>query len=346
MKLWDRFAGLPLTVDSVALEPREVRVASGWTRMTTTVRLEGGGAVGRGEDVTYEAPDQRAFQERPLPAELAGRFDLGSFSALVGGLDLFEPAPHNPSSRYYRRWAFESAALDLALRQAGQSLVERLERPAQPMRFVVSMGLGSPPSAERVRAWLAVDPTLELKLDATPDWTDELCDELAATGAVRCVDLKAYYVGTPVDTPVDPGLYARIVRHFDGVIEDAKIDERTRAVLEPAFERLSWDAPIHSVADVEALPIRPRVLNVKPSRLGSLEALCALYEHAERERIELYGGGQFELGVGRGQAQLLAAIFHPQGANDLAPSAFNEGEPRAGLPRSPLPLPDPVPGFR
>ena len=53
-----------------------------------------------------------------------------------------------------------------------------------------------------------------------------------------------------------------------------------------------------------------------------------------------------ELGVGRGQIQLLAALFHGDGPNDVAPSAFNAPDPPAGLPGSPL---DPEPartGFR
>ncbi len=33
----------------------------------------------------------------------------------------------------------------------------------------------------------------------------------------------------------------------------------------------------------------------------------------------LYGGGQTELSVGRGQLQLLAAMFHPDAPNDIAP---------------------------
>jgi hypothetical protein len=50
----------------------------------------------------------------------------------------------------------------------------------------------------------------------------------------------------------------------------------------------------------------------------------------------MYGGGQFELGVGRGQIQALASLFYPDAPNDVAPGAYNEGEPRPGLPRSPL----------
>ena len=37
----------------------------------------------------------------------------------------------------------------------------------------------------------------------------------------------------------------------------------------------------------------------------------------------MYGGGQFELGPGRGQIQLLASIFHPDTPNDVAPGGYN-----------------------
>jgi hypothetical protein len=51
----------------------------------------------------------------------------------------------------------------------------------------------------------------------------------------------------------------------------------------------------------------------------------------------MYGGGQFELGPGRRQIQKIASAFYPDGPNDVAPSAYNEGPPTADLPRSPLP---------
>jgi hypothetical protein len=50
----------------------------------------------------------------------------------------------------------------------------------------------------------------------------------------------------------------------------------------------------------------------------------------------MYGGGQFELGPGRGQIQYLASLFHPDGPNDTAPGGFNAPEPPPGLPTSPL----------
>ncbi len=45
-----------------------------------------------------------------------------------------------------------------------------------------------------------------------------------------------------------------------------------------------------------------------------------------------YGGGQYELGAGRGQIQLLAALFHPDGPNDIAPGGYDALDPEPGLP--------------
>ena len=92
---------------------------------------------------------------------------------------------------------------------------------------------------------------------------------------------------------------------------------------------------IHSVADIEALRWPPRTVNVKPSRFGSVERLFGAYDYCADKGIGAYGGGQFELGVGRDQIQLLAALFHPGTPNDVAPGGFNL-DPSGGLPTSPL----------
>ena len=46
-------ADLPLEVDSYALERLALDVSSGFRRVTTVVRIRGGGVAGLGEDVTY-----------------------------------------------------------------------------------------------------------------------------------------------------------------------------------------------------------------------------------------------------------------------------------------------------
>jgi hypothetical protein len=70
------------------------------------------------------------------------------------------------------------------------------------------------------------------------------------------------------------------------------------------------------------------------------------YDYCDREGIRMYGGGQFELGVGREQAQLLASIFHADGPNDLAPTGWNAVQPTGPLLSSPLQLSPAATGLR
>jgi L-alanine-DL-glutamate epimerase-like enolase superfamily enzyme len=347
MATFDRLADLPLRIDSFALDGLDQQVSSEFVRRTTVVRLHGDGEEGVGEDVTYDGDDQLALQERGGDIPLAGEHTLDSFSHLVAGLNLWPSGPSREDFRDYRTWAFESAALDLALRQAGRSLADALGREPRPVRFVVSMRLPDPPTTERVRRLSGLYPGLRFKLDATSAWSEELMHELASLGVVDAIDLKGRYEGTVVDQPADAELYERVVRIFpDAWIEDPALTPETEEVLAPARDRITWDAPIHSVADIEALPFPPRTVNVKPSRFGSVERLCAAYDYCEERGIGAYGGGQFELGPGRGQIQLLASLFHPDGPNDVAPGRFNRADAGAGLPTSPLdPAPEPR-GFR
>src|SRR5215208_1090386 len=340
-----RLADLPLTVESYALEGLRRRWSAEFVRRTTVVRLFGAGQTGVGEDVTYTPADHEVLQAAGATLPLAGRYTLDSFSRRLEELELFAVQPRRADSREYRRWAFESAALDLALRQSGLSLASALDRRPAPVGFVVSMRLPEPPTAEPVLACLKLYPGLRLKLDATASWTESLVAALAATGAVASVDFKAYYEDLPVDGAVDPELYRRVAEGLpEAWLEDPALTPQTHGVLEPHLSRITWDAPIRSVADIAGLPVRPLCVNVKPSRFGTLRGLLDAYDYLAAEGIGAYGGGQFELGTGRGQIQYLASLFHPDAPNDVAPLGFHEV--RDGLPRSPL-APSPTrSGFR
>jgi hypothetical protein len=337
MSTFEKVADLPLQIDSYALEPLERDVSSAFTRLSTVIRLRGGDHDGVGEDVTYDALDHVALQEAGPIQPLAGSYTLGEFCEHVGALDLFPAPPIRDVSHLYRRWGYESAGLDLALRQGGTSLAAVLGREARPVTFVVSLRLGEPPTIEPVRSRLELYPGLRFKLDPTSDWSDELIAELVETGAVDSVDFKGFYKGTVVDQPADPDLYRRVIEAFpDAWVEDPGITEETRPVLAGYEDRITWDAPIHSIADIEDLPFPPRMVNVKPSRFGGLRSLLDGYDYLAERGIRAYGGGQFELGPGRGQIQYLASLFHPDTPNDVAPVGYNEPSPRPGLPASPL----------
>ncbi len=349
MATYDAVRDLPLEIESYALEGREVAVSSEFTRRTTVIHLEGGGHEGVGEDVTYDGEAQLALQAEGPAFPLAGRHTLDSFSQLLDRLSLFPTEPSMPAFLDYRRWAFESAALDLALRQAGVSLAGAVGREASPVTFVVSLRIENPPSIEPVGTLRERYPALRFKLDPTAEWTEALVAELAALDGIDTLDLKGAYKGTPVDQAGDPDLYRLVAESFPAAwIEDPDLNGRTDPVLEPHRDRITWDAPIHSAADVDALPFAPRTLNFKPSRFGSVQRLFEGYDYCAEHGIAIYGGGQWELGPGRGQIQYLASVFHPDTPNDVAPAAFNihRHDPPSGLPTSPLEPQPSATGFR
>jgi len=349
---WDQLKALPLEIEGYGLEGRELPFSEDFVRYTTLITLRGGGEEGVGEDVVYDGIAHASFQAACGSLPLAGSWTLESFSDLMAGLDTFPDPPVREVSRRYRRWAFESAALDLALRQAGRSLPEQLDRELRPLTYVVSMRLAPPGSTEPETSRRMMDvleryPATRFKLDPTNTWSDALIEELAASGAVDSLDLKGQYKGTPVDVATDPELYRKLCAAFpDAWLEDPDINDETRPILEPHRDRITWDAPIHSVDDVLALEWEPRMVNVKPSRVGSLVELCRAYDFCAERGIGVYGGGQTELDVGRDHIQYLAALLHPDTPNDVAPRGFNQPQIPDGLPQTPLRI-DPAPtGFR
>lgn len=342
-----KIADLPVEIESIEYTPLVRDTSSGFTKITTVVRLRGRGEEGLGEDVTWDQIDHIEFMRHPTPQGLAGGWTLAELSANLGEIDLFPVDPCRPASRLYRRWAFESAALDLGLRQAGLSLAGALARTPQPVRFVSSVRLGEPPSVEPIRARLRSDPTLEFKLDPTLSWTSQLLEEIAEACTVAVIDLKGLYRNAVVEMSPDAALYTRVIDAFpDAWIEDPGFTPETSAVLADHLQRVSWDEPVHAIEDLAALPAHPGALNIKPARFGSLPALFAAYDFCAATGMVAYGGGMFELGPGRGQLQYLASLFHPEGPNDLAPPEYNMAQFDGLLPPCPLPPEAHTTGFR
>jgi len=194
---------------------------------------------------------------------------------------------------------------------------------------------------------VAAYPDLRFKLDAHPAWTSQIVDALVKTHAVDVIDFKGCYGLEVTDEPALLRLYERLIPAFpDALVEDPHPLEPVTALLAGQERRVSYDALIRSAADLATTPLRVRTINVKPTRIGGLRDLFEVYARCAREGRPMYGGGMGELGVGRGQIELLASLFHPDGPNDVAPSAYNEDDPTSELPASPLPPRPDATGFR
>ena len=304
----DRLAELRLDIEAVDVARLERPTAGDGLRRTALIRLRGRGQEGLGEEVT--------FQELDLLTPVAkldvllGVATIADLWARLDEVDLFERPPEHDVARSYRRWAIEAAALDLALRQTDLSLGQVLACKQRPVRFVVS-----PP-----RMHLRRFPGVRLKINAA---------DLEPGLPVDVIDFKG---------EGDSRLVERALDLYPGaLLEDPPV------VVSGA--RVSWDIGIRSAGDLDRLSARPAAINIKPARLGGMAALLELYEACAREDVAVYGGGQHELGAGRVQIQQLAALFHPEAPNDVAPSGYNNAEPASELPASPLNVP-PRPGFR
>ena len=353
MSHYETLAQLPLRVEGYDLEANDREYSPQFTRGSTLVNLRGEGQTGIGEDVVYDVLDHIAHREAGAVHDFSGVTTFGEFCDQVAEADLFPGSPpEREASLHYRRWAFESASLDLALRQNETSLHEALGIDPQPVRFVCStrltvFGAEGGSSTEPVRKRLERYPGLRFKLDPENDWTPELIAELQEIAGVDVLDLKGLYRGTPVDVETDPELYAAVAEAFpEAYLEDPDINEETRPVLEPIMDRVTWDANLHALDDITGLEHEPKAINSKPSRFGSVREILSVYEHCAERGIAIYGGGQGELGVGRGHIQYLASLFHPDTPNDTAPSGYNDPAVPVGMPTSPMdPVPSPT-GFR
>ncbi len=346
LAMYNRIADLPLVITDYELQAASLDTSSDFTRVSTIIALTGGDTTGYGEDVGYEADDQTQFQTTFADngLALAGEYTFASFSSYLDTIELFPDPPSRPADRKYRRWGFESAALDLALKQADTDLGHVLNRSYDPIEFVVSTRLESVDRLDDIRA---INPTASFKLDPTPDWGESLIAAISERGGVRILDLKGHYEGTEVDNEANPDLYHRITTAFpDAVIEDPAFTPETNEIITDIADRVSWDAPISDVASIERLQFEPEWLNIKPSRFGTFESLLTTITYCEEHDISMYGGGQFELGVGRDQIQLLASLFYPDTWNDVAPTGYNAATLDEALPGSPLPPPTDPTGFQ
>jgi hypothetical protein len=340
MTLYDSVADLPLRISATDRTSRRREMVGETTRVTSTFVLLTEDEFGAGEDVTHEAVDHEALPE-PLAFDFAGEYTFDEFSRSLEDVDLFPTKPpEREISRKYRRWAVESAALDLALKQNDTTLASRFGRERAPVRFVASLPVpdGDPTRGEGI---LAVNPACEFALEPTDAWTADTFATLAETDAVRVVDLNGQSEGADDGRAPDTALYRRVFEAFpDAVVADPAISDDVRDLLATNADRLSWGRSVRSVADLRDAPFEPNWCSIAPSRFGTVRLLLETIEYCEDQDISMYGGGQCELCVGRGHIQLLASLFYPDAPNDVAPRAYNKPEIKTDLRASPLEPPE------
>jgi hypothetical protein len=256
--------------------------------------MKGGGEEGLGEDVVYDGLDHIAMRDAGPVHDLPGPSTLGELCELLGEIDLPGRSPVRDASRHYRR-AFESAALDLALRQNGRS---RGGREGRPVTFVNSTSAVFAATSRRAPSRSATgSKNWPAALQARP--RERLTPELIA-GAERdrgvdILDLKGLYRGrggssTPTPSSTGPS------RTWPGAyLEDPtqrRGPPRPRAALRPHHVGRE-PSRLDDVLSLERQPKRST-----SRRAGSLKELLSVYEALRARGIAVYGGGQGEQGVG------------------------------------------------
>ena len=245
----------------------------GGLRPSSVVTIAGGGRQGLGEHVGWELENHLRFAERcggwlPVP----GRGPVGDLADAI-----------DPAADAYARTALEGALIDLALKQAGESLP-----PADGLRTVISTD---------DLATVAAHPGASFKVDVDPAWTD---DDLAALAQIDLVVLDFKERG-------DATLATRLRRAFP------------RAIFEDpppgAPGPVALDRPILTAGDAALAARSGRFVNLKAPRMGGFRELLRALDACS---AAAYFGGMFEVGPGRALARQLAAMFTPAAPNDLA----------------------------
>jgi L-alanine-DL-glutamate epimerase-like enolase superfamily enzyme len=268
-------------------------------RPASRVTLRGGGVEGAGECVAWSAADQARFAAGAGALVGRGSLRLADVAARLGR-DAPDP---------YWRAALEMAAADLALRQAGTNPFRLAGVAPRPARVLLSFGTLDDPVHELERV-LGPRSRAALKLDVAPAWTAATLAALGAAGRVRVMDLKRRG---------DLALAERVHAHVPGALVEDPALAPGETVSASLSRRISFDAPVRRAADVGALPLAPAAVNVKPSRMGGLLEALRAFAECRMRGIRAYVGGMFEVGPGRPQLQVLAALFAPDEWNDVAP---------------------------
>jgi L-alanine-DL-glutamate epimerase-like enolase superfamily enzyme len=310
----------------VRVDPRAVALRDypGGPRPSSVIRITGGERDGLGENVAFteaEHVELVHFAERwlraatehtrgPITVQIAR--DFGAFGAL------------------YERAALEAALIDLALRQADLALHDFTGVRERALRFVASFGAPHPDNA--IRELRASGFAGDLKIDVDPSWGRAAMEELSREPQIAILDFKSR--GD-----------ARLVEQLAALIPNALLEDPPGepASLAIRTQRISRDASLTDENAVAAACARGESVNLKAPRMGGPLAVLRSLELARG--TDAYLGGMFEVGVGRSQAQQIAALYCCNAPNDLAPNVPTTGNTAIFRTNSPLHVRLDEPGF-
>ena len=268
------------------------------------------GAIGWGECVAFDRP---LFNE-----EFNADAWLTLRDVLVPALLASEPlAPENlPAALAWVRGhrmaksALETAVLDAALRESGESMRSYLGGARDRVEVGVSIGIqdGVEATLAAVDGYLA-DGYRRIKLKIEPGW-----DEVPVA-AVRerhpeillSVDANAAYGPDRAEAIAALDVYDLLMIeqpfHHEDLMEHARLQQRLRTPI-------CLDESIRSLADTRAaLDLDAcRIVNVKPGRVGGYLEARRIHDLCLEREVPVWCGGMFETGLGRAANLALASL--------------------------------------
>lgn len=287
------------------------------------VRVESDGAVGWGECVAMAGPwysyettqtNWHILSDFLIPTVLETEFDgpepvFDAFARVRG---------HNMAKA-----GLEMAIWDLAAKQAGMSLAQRLGGVHQRVRVGVSVGVQPTLDAllERVAGFVE-QGYQRIKIKIKPGW------DAAITQAVRerfpamplQVDANSAYRLTDLDVfRAMDDLNLLLIEQplaYDDIYEHSLLQRE----LETA---ICLDESIHSVDDARAAVALGscRVINIKPGRVGGHTSSKRIHDFCQDQGIPVWHGGMLETGVGRAHSVALASLAGFTLPGDISASA-------------------------
>jgi L-alanine-DL-glutamate epimerase-like enolase superfamily enzyme len=236
-----------------------------------------GDAVGRGECVPYarygETPASVAAQLAEAAARVAAGDDVAALIA-----DLRAGAARN---------ALDCAAWDLAARQSGRSVAERLGiGPPAAIETAVTVSLDTADAMAAAARAVADAPLIKVKLD-----TDGSAERLAAVanaapGARLILDPNESWTMAELEE----------IRPLTARLPVVAVEQPLPAAEDAALERYAYPAPIcadesvHTAADLPEVARRYGMVNIKLDKAGGLTEALAMLAAARALGLQVMAG--------------------------------------------------------